>query len=209
MRLNDIADEIQKDLDEKEAVREVALKSSRDIVRLCGSVIQAIHKGENSSKTMSEIKREIARLKGTISRHPEMEHAGFVDAAYQEFAEASIFCAIAKGSTIPGRGELGITAQSYLEGIGDVVGELRRLALSAMMSGKVDDAQKSLAMMDEIYGFLMRFDYPAALAGVKRKQDVARSLVEKTRGEVAVAARMHSLEKRLGDFGKRLEKKKL
>ena len=209
MKLKDIADEIQEDLDEKEAVREVALKSSRAIVRLCGSAIQAIHKEENAAKALSEIKRDMDQLKGVISEHPEMEHVGFVEAAYQEFAEASIFHAIAKGVDIPGRGELGITSQSYLEGIGDAVGELRRQALSSMMSGKVDDAQKSLAMMDEIYEFLMLFDYPAALAGVKRKQDVARSLVEKTRGEVSVAARMHALENRLGDFDKKLEKKKL
>ena len=209
MKLKEIADEIQEDLDEKEAVREVALKSSRAIVRLCSSAIQAVHKGEDPVKAMSEIKLDMDQLKGVISEHPEMEHAGFVDAAYQEFAEASIFYAIVKGADIPGRGELGITPQSYLEGIGDVVGELRRSALSAMMTGKVGDAQKKLGMMDEIYDFLMRFDYPAALAGVKRKQDVARSLVEKTRGEVAVAARMHSLEKRLGDFDKRLGKKKL
>jgi translin len=209
MKLEEIADEIQEDLDEKEAVREVALKSSRAIVRLCGSAIQAIHKDENPAKAMSEIKKDMDELNGAISEHPEMVHTGFVDAAYQEFAEASIFYAIAKGSNIPGHGALGITPQSYLEGIGDVVGELRRRALSSMMTGKVDDAQKSLAMMDEIYEFLMRFDYPAALAGVRRKQDVARSLVEKTRGEVAVAARMHALEKRLGDFDKKLEKKKL
>ena len=209
MKLKDIAGEIQQDLDEKEAVREAALKSSRATIRLCASAIQAIHKGENPAKAMSEIKMNIGRLKEEISMHPEMEHAGYVDAAYQEFAEASIFCAIARGAPIPGREELGITSQSYLEGIGDAVGELRRLALSAMMSGDVDDAEKTLATMDEIYGFLMGFDCPAALAGVKRKQDVARSLVEKTRGEVAVAARMQSLEMRIGYIDKRSGKKKL
>ncbi|MFH0815480.1 MAG: translin family protein [Methanobacteriota archaeon] len=209
MKLKTIAGAIQEDLDEKEAVREVALKSSRAIVRLCGSAIQAIHKGENPAKAMSGLKRDVERLKGVISEHPEMEHAGFVEAAFQEFAEASIIFAIANGADIPGHRELGITPQAYLEGIGDVVGELRRLALSSMMVGNVGEAQEMLCLMDEIYGFLMRFDYPAALAGVRRKQDVARSLVEKTRGEVAVAARMHSLEKRLENLDKGAGKKKI
>jgi translin len=66
-----------------------------------------------------------------------------------------------------------------------------------------------MASMDELYDFLMQFDYPAALAGVRRKQDVARSLVEKTRGELAVATAASSLERRLEAMKPRQAKKRI
>jgi len=43
----------------------------------------------------------------------------------------------------------------------------------------------------------MRFDYPDAIVAVRRKQDVARSLLEKTRGEVAVSASAMNLQRKL------------
>ena len=108
---------------------------------------------------------------------------------------------------MPGHRKLSVSPQAYLEGMGDVVGELRRMALTAMMRGDVDKAAGLLEEMDGIYDFLMGFDYPSALAGVRRKQDVARSLIEKTRGELAVAVRARSLERMLETGGGRSRKK--
>jgi len=206
MFLDEIGANIQKVLDEKEAVREVAIKASRAIVRQCSSAIQLIHKNQEAAEAIEAAREEIMKLQGIIAEHPEMNYSGFVDTAYQEFTEVAVLQAISEGDEIPGPDDLGVTPQSYIEGIGDVVGELRRFALDSVIDGKVDEAKEHLAMMDEIYTFLMRFDYPAALSGVKRKQDVARSLVEKTRGDVTVAARAHALEKRIHEHHQLLER---
>jgi len=206
MTLDEIAETIQKVLDEKEAVREVAIKASRTIVRQCSSAIQLIHKGEDPTEAIEAAREELERLQGIIAEHPEMNYSGFVDTAYQEYVEVTVLQAVAEGDELPGPDELGVTPQSYIEGIGDVVGELRRFALDAIIEGRVEKAREHLAMMDEIYTFLMRFDYPAALSGVKRKQDVARSLVEKTRGDVTVAARAHALERRIHEHQERMER---
>jgi translin len=204
MNLDEIAGEIQDVLDEKEAVREVVLKSSRAIVRQCCSVIQSIHRGEDTSAGFRGLRRDMEKLRSVLSGHPEMDNSGFVETAYQEFTEVSILHALVGDRTMPGHRELSVTPQAYLEGVGDVVGEVRRLALAATMDGDIDNARKWLCTMETLYDFLMRFDYPSALAGVKRKQDVARSLVEKTRGEVAVASRACSLERRLGELEDRV-----
>jgi len=58
--------------------------------------------------------------------------------------------------------------------------------------------------MEEIFDVLIRFDYPTALVALKHKQDVARSLIEKTRGEVAVATRGKALEDKLDRIEGRL-----
>ena len=98
---------------------------------------------------------------------------------------------------LPSPREIGVTDTASLLGLGDVVGELRRLSLTRLRSGDVAAATLFLETMERIQDALMRFDYPTALVALKRKQDVARSLIEKTRGEVAVAAQGLELAKKL------------
>ena len=137
------------------------------------------------------------KLKSVLEDHPELYHAGFVENALQELAEAAIVHAIAKGMPLPSPREAGATDASYLLGLGDVVGELRRFALEALRRGDVAGAADHLKTMEDIFDALVRFDYPTALVALKRKQDVARSLIEKTRGEIAVATRGKALEDKI------------
>ena len=90
--------------------------------------------------------------------------------------------------------ELGITNEAYLLGIGDVIGEVRRMCVDSLRHGEMEKASKYLSTIEELYEFLMRFHYPAGMVAIKRKQDVARGVLEKTRGEIAVAIRAHALE---------------
>ena len=195
--LDEVISEIESRLDEKDEVRELAIKSSRTIARLAGSAIQAMHRGEDAGATLQETHEEVAKLRSLLDGHPDLIHAGFVENAMQEACEAFLVHAIVAGQRLPTPKECGVTDTAYLLGLGDVVGELRRFALTALRDGDVAGASGSLERMERILDGLMRFDYPTALVALKRKQDVARSLIEKTRGEVAVAARSHELSKKL------------
>src|SRR5437763_674862 len=75
--------------------------------------------------------------------------------------------------------------------------ELRLFSLKHLLRGDIKLASSFLEKMERILDALMRFDYPTALVALKRKQDIARSLIEKTRGEVAVAARSQELADKL------------
>ena len=86
---------------------------------------------------------------------------------------------------------------AYLLGLADTVGELRRFTLDALRGGDLPTAERYLAVMEEILEALLRFDYPAALVALKPKQDTARALIERTRGELAVAVRGMALEAKL------------
>jgi translin len=59
-------------------------------------------------------------------------------------------------------------------------------------------------MMEDMFLVIMRFDYPDALIPIRRKQDVARSLVEKTRGDVAVAVNSARLQNKLDELSRKL-----
>jgi len=195
--LDDVISEIEARLDEKDEVRELAIKSSRTIARLAGSVIQGMHRGEDVAPALQETREEVLKLRSLLKDHPDLYHAGFVENAMQEACESFLVHAIVSSDRLPAPKELGVTDTAYLLGLGDVVGELRRFALTSLRDGDVAHASSLLEKMERILDALMRFDYPTALVALKRKQDVARSLIEKTRGEVAVAAQTLELSRKL------------
>jgi translin len=132
--------------------------------------------------------------------HPELHHAGFVENAAQELVEAHCFYNIMKGKELPDPDEIKTTYSSYLMGLCDLVGELRRTALDSIRAGKAKNADNYLTMMEEIYDVIIRFDYPSGLIPIKKKQDMVRNLIERTRGELAVASCERRIEYRTDEF---------
>ncbi|MFO7618528.1 MAG: translin family protein [Thermoplasmata archaeon] len=195
--LGDIATEIESQLNEKEEVREIALKSSRTIVRLCGMGIRAMHLGNDPVPDMGEAMEELHKLIGITRDFPDLRHSGIVESAMQEYVEVKALHAYSLGEPLPSHGDLGVTPEAYILGIGDLIGEIRRMALDNIRKGKVDGAAQHLEHMEMLYDFLMNFNYPDSLVAVRRKQDIARGILEKTRGDVTNAIRSHSLEKML------------
>ncbi|MCJ2534259.1 MAG: RNA-binding protein, partial [Candidatus Thermoplasmatota archaeon] len=62
------------------------------------------------------------------------------------------------------------------------------------------EADNCLNMMEEIYDVIIRFDYPSGLIPIKKKQDMVRNLIERTRGELAVASCERRIEYRTDEF---------
>lgn len=194
---------IEAELDEKDHVREIALKSSRAVVRLSGSALKDLHKGQNADAKLSDLKDEVSRLSSLLGDHPDLVRTGYVESAFQEYAEVGMVLSLLENDDVPLPEELGIGSVPYLMALGDTVGELRRFALEELRRGNTDRANHFLDRMEDIYHALVQFNYPDAIAAVKHKQDVARSLLEKTRGDVAVATNARRLHDRLDDLMRR------
>ncbi len=195
--LEEIIEGMEARLDEKDAVRELALKSSRTIARLAGEAVRRIHRGEDMIDLLREGRDRNGELSSALRDHLDIYYAGYIENAHQELAEASILHSIVENKPLPRPTDLEVTDKAYLMGLGDVVGELRRITLDALKRGDADAANEHLQQMEEIFTVLMRFDFPSALLAIKRKQDIARRLLEKTRGEVAVASYGKSLEEKM------------
>ena len=60
-----------------------------------------------------------------------------------------------KGKDLPDPDELQTTYSSYLLGLCDLVGELRRTDLDSIRSGDAEEADKCLNMMEEIYDVII------------------------------------------------------
>jgi len=193
--LDKIINKIEKSIDDKDRIREKALRTSREIIINCRKTIQNIHQNKyREAKTLiNKSSKKIQNLYDTTKEHPDLYHAGFVENAAQELVEANCFYNIMKGRELPDPDELKTTYSAYLLGLCDLVGELRRAALDSIRTGEPKKADEYLNMMEDIYDVIIRFDYPSGLIPIKKKQDMVRNLIEKTRGELAVA----SCEKRI------------
>jgi len=203
-----IVDKIEKNINGKDKIREKALRSSRDIIINCRKSIQLIHRNhmKDANKNIKNASVKLTELYSFTKDHPDLYHAGFVENAAQEFVEAHCFYNIMHGKDLPDPDKIQTTYSSYLMGLCDLVGELRRTALDSVRAGKGKKADKYLNMMEEIYDVIIRFDYPSGLIPIKKKQDMVRGMIEKTRGELAVASCERRIEYRTDEFRGMLDK---
>jgi translin len=200
--LDKIVDKIEKNIDSKDRVREQALRSSREIIIGCRKAIQNVHKDllKDAKTEIKSASVKLQKLYDLTKNHPELYHAGFVENAAQELVEAHCLYNIMRGEELPDPDEIKTTYSSYLLGLCDLVGELRRTSLDAIREGKSKKADDYLGMMEDIYDLIIRFDYPSGLLPIKKKQDMVRNLIERTRGELTVASCERRMEYRTNEF---------
>lgn len=197
--LHSIAKKMRERLDKKESAREGAIKLSRRIIRECRSSMASIHAGRDPDDALESAKRMHKQLRGALADYPDLLASGYTVDAEQELAEVEILSAAISDLDPPTPEKIGVTDEAYVMGLGDSIGELRRIFLQRLMKDDVRGAGAMLKKMEDYFSTLMTFDYPDALIATKRKQDVARSLLEKCRGELILSAQMSQLRKDLNE----------
>jgi len=195
--IEEISKAIRERLDKKDLARESALKTSRLIIRECRSAIASLQKGNDAEENMERARKGHAQLKKMLAGFPDLLSAGYAVDAEQEIAEAEILASCICGKETPSPEDIGVEDEAFVLGMADSIGEMRRLLLDRLMKDDVEAAGLMLGRMERFFNMLMTFDYPDALIATKRKQDVARGLIEKSRGELAMATQMSRLRKNL------------
>lgn len=183
-----------KELDE---ARDRVLELSRNATRLSDQSILQMHREdlEEAKKTLRMAENTIRKLNGLLAKSPELKHSGNVLTAYQEYGEAKLLLTLIAKRRVPSMGEVGVEPIPYLLGILDFIGELRRLILNYLRAGESNEAEETLEIMEKIYHDVLSIDHTAIIPTFRRKADVARKLVETTRGDVVTEVRRMSLEK--------------
>ena len=210
--LKTLLKKIRKELKEKDRVREKAQKDMRKATSLSKQAILLIHQKRfnEAKKLIKKAKEIISMLNDTSTKYPEIIYSGLFNAARQEYSEANIFLSLIQESRFITPEEINVPSVDYVLGLADVIGECRRLALDALREADVEKAEKCLQIMDEIYTELMGMDEAYMLVpGLRRKCDIARRIIETTRGDVTQEARRSSLEKYLKRFEKMAKKRKI
>lgn len=196
----EISDTITAELDELVEVRERVLQKTRKIIQLSSKIINDIHNSRSEPTHVEELRKMVHELSEITSGYPRITHAPYVDSALGEYCEAMLFLALINGELIPSPKELTVDSIPYLMGMGDVVGELRRYILGYLKDNDTEKALHFYGKMEAVYDFLAAFHYPKAVVDIRRKKDVARSLLEKTLGELVVARSNHDLSEKMNNL---------
>jgi translin len=209
MDLAEIAARLREELDDKTSARERGLVSSRSAIRSCGNAIRAMHRNEveAASKLVAEAQGHVDDARSALAGHPDMLHAGFVHDAEKELAEARITFALTTGAELPSPEDLGVPPAAYLKGMAEAIGELRRYILDLMRHGELGRCEELLGMMDDMYYVLVSMDYPDGITlGLRRTTDVARSIIERTRGDFTTSTIQNSLKSALEEHASNLQR---
>jgi translin len=202
---------VKKELTQKDKVRENAQESMRKATSLSKRAILLIHQKrfEEARKLVENAKGVISGLQDLSKEYPEIIYSGMFSAALQEYSEANIFLKLIEESRFVSPKEINVPGVDYVLGLADVVGEYRRLALDALREGDVKKGEECLETMDEMYVELMAMDETYMLVpGLRRKCDVARRIIETTRGDITQEVRRKSLEDHLRRFEQAQAKKR-
>lgn len=207
MDLSELARELREQLDAKTAARERALAASRDTIRACGNAIRAMHRYEMDAaqELLREAQAHLDAARGVLSDHHDMLHAGFVHDAEKELAEARITFALVTEATFPEPSEIGVPPAAFLKGMAEAIGEIRRHILDLMRRGELKRCEELLAAMDDSYYVLVSMDYPDGITfGLRRLTDVARSIIERTRGDFTTSSIQNQLRAALDEHADHL-----
>jgi len=203
-QIEEIVDRLRVSFDARTAARDNALSQTRTLIRFCANAIRAVHREERelALQNLSQARELVESLHTNLAAYPDLYFAGYTQDALKEFAEANIVYGLILDDSLPDPEELHLEPATYMQGLAEAAGELRRRCLDILRVGHSQEAERLLSYMDDIYGVLITMDYPDAITGgLRRLTDIVRGVTEKTRGDLTISLRQQQLEHSL----KRLE----
>ena len=187
---------ISKSLQTSNASREFLIKNTRDVVILCSHSIIAVHKGD-LRLAREKIKKAEAVLK-VNQKKAKNNFKKYLITPEQEFVEAHSFLAIVENKEIPSLKSLKVSEESYILGLLDCIGELKRFVLDNIRNDQLKKADRIFNVMENLYQALYPFAmYDKIVKETRRKLDVNRILVEETRAVITEEIRRNHFVKAL------------
>jgi translin len=205
--LEEIVEGLREHFDVLDRAREEAYVLSRQVVRASSVAIKHTHRQEleQAREQLAEARSLTHRMLAALAEAPELRYGGFVHDSEKEYCEAAMTFAALTGQPLPTVEELGVYGPAWINGLSEVVGELRRHVLDLIRMDRAEEAEQHLAAMESIYQTILSFDYPNAISqGLRGRSDAARGLVERTRGDLTNALRGCKLERRMKELEEKL-----
>ena len=206
--LETIVTNIDGRLEAKYEVREDVLAVSRKIIQHASRAIRAIHRKEfdKAEGILADAGDLVEQMKQRAQEYPELMDAGYSQDAMKEYAEGHLTLAFIQDTELPTPESLGVDDAPYLNALAEAGTEMRRSALDLIRhSDTLDEVDRLLEIMEEIYAQLQTVDYPNAITNnIRRSNDVLRSVLERTRGDVTTTIKQHELQAALRDFEDRV-----
>ena len=207
--IDQLTDNVHQVFEARHQVRENALGLTRQLTRNAAHAIRAIHRGERkqAEEIMSKARTIVDELNCSSKEEPEIYFSGYTQDAIKEYVEARLTINMISNEDLPQPDELSVPYATYMKGLAETIGELRRRCLDILRQGYSDEAERLLDLMDEIYSLLVTIDYPDAIThGLRRQTDLVRGIIERTRADLTLSLREERLQLALKEFEERFNK---
>lgn len=192
---------IAKSLSEIQDAREFLLKNTREIIILCSKSIISVHSGDMKLAKSNLLQADKLLKKYKKKATPDLQR--YMITPEQEFVEAASLIAIVEKNEIPSEKKLDVMPESYVLGLMDCIGELKRMIFDKIRIGDIDNASRIFEIMEDLYLHLYPFSmYDKVLKEARRKIDVDRILVDDVRGAITEEKRRSELIKALNKLQK-------
>jgi translin len=199
-KLEAVIEQIKTDLMAKNKIREETHESMRKATSVSKQAILLLHQKriDDASKMLAEVKEKIQSLQALAEKYPGIIYGGMFSAAMQEYSEARILLTLIQENRFVTPSEINVPSVDYVLGLADVIGEYRRLALDYLRDDEVDKGVQCLQVMDQVFIQLLALDEAYMLVpGLRHKSDIARRIIESTRGDITLEVRRKALEDHL------------
>jgi translin len=189
-----------KDIEER---RNAIIKGTRDATILCSKAIVSMH-----AHKKNESIENIEKAKKLLQQFKEMgkeDLQKYLYVAEQEFVEAYCLFSIIENSVIPSMKSLEVSDISYVMGLLDCIGEIKRMIIDKIRLEGTSDINTLFELMDKIYGII----YPLAvydnlMPGLRKKLDVSRILIENVRAILTEENRRTIMIEKMHEFEKKI-----
>ncbi len=194
---------IAKSLDSAQNSREYLIKNTRDVVISCSQSIIAAHKGD-----LAGAKKKLKIAENLLSanrKKADSESKRYLITPEQELVEAASFIAILEKRPIPSIATIKVSNESYILGLLDLIGELKRHVFDNIRIGKSKEASRIFEIMENLYLYLYPFAmYDKLVKEARKKLDVNRKLIEDARSAVTEEVRRTNLIDSINKFKRNL-----
>lgn len=196
-------EEINKKFKDIEERRNAIIKGTRDATILCSKAIVSMHSHKKNEST-----EYIEKAKKLLKQFKELgkdDLQKYLYIAEQEFVEAYCLFSIAENSVIPDKRSLEVSDTSYVMGLLDCIGEIKRMIIDKIRSEGTSNVNALFELMDKIYGTI----YPLAvydnlMPGLRKKLDVSRILIENVRAIITEEKRRTIMIEKIDEFEKKI-----
>lgn len=184
--------------------REKLITGTRKVVLLCGKSIVALHR--NQLKEGEKQIEEARLLLNEFRPYAKTDLQRYMNDAEQEFVEASMLKSVCEGSPLPLLEDLNVSGPSYITGILDTIGEIKRLVYDRMRRSQTSDVIKLFSLMQELYNTVYALGvYDNLIPGLRRKLDISKMITEDVRAAVTEDSRRQLLINALAILEKKLK----
>ncbi|GMV36562.1 MAG: hypothetical protein AMXMBFR61_10700 [Fimbriimonadales bacterium] len=204
-----VMEELRQTLNLQHQGREAALPLCRQVVQSSSRAIRSIHRKEfDAARAKLDATRQLVReMQAALAPYPELCYSNYRSDAEKEYVEGEAVLAMVLNQPLPNPEDLEVTIPAYLNGMAEAASECRRYVLDLMRAGNLSEADRIMATMEEIYDELITVDFPDSLTGgLRRACDALRTVLERTRSDLALTHIQTELLRAIGNAMDKLNK---